>query len=107
DEAEALADRVVIMQAGRVVAEGPPGELGGLRAGASHIVFRLTDGELPAAIAARAVRSGERVELLSTSPVVDLAELCGWAVGAGVELADLQVTRPSLEDVYLELTGAA
>jgi len=109
DEAQALADRVVIVQAGRVVAEGAPGELGGAERAMSRISFTLPPrgAELPASLAARARPRGDRLELATATPVPDLAELCEWAMAAGADLADLQVTRPSLEDVYLELTGSA
>ncbi|MGH9180295.1 MAG: ABC transporter ATP-binding protein [Acidimicrobiales bacterium] len=106
DEAQALADRVVIIQAGRVVAEGPPGDLGGEARSMSRIAFTLAGSSLPAGLASRAVGIADRFELATTEPVADLAELCSWALAAGVELGDLKVSRPSLEDVYLELTGA-
>ena len=107
DEAQALADRVVIVQAGRVVAEGAPGELGGADRFRSRISFGVPADDLPPALAARVSRTGDRLELSTSAPVPDLAELCGWALGAGVDLADLRVTRPSLEDVYLELTSTS
>ncbi len=107
DEAEALADRVVIVQAGRVVAEGAPGDLGGPGQALTQIAFSLPPGtELPAGLAGRVVRTGDRSELATTTPVPDLAELCGWAVASGIDVRDLRVSRPSLEDVYLALTGA-
>ena len=107
DEAQALADRVIIIQAGRIVAQGAPGELGGADRDLTRVAFTLAPGrELPAQIAGRAARHGDRVELATATPVPDLAVLCGWAVEHGVDLGDLRVSRPSLEDVYLELTGA-
>jgi len=109
DEAQALADRVVIVKAGQVVAEGPPDQLGARDQATTRIVFEMVgvpaDQPTPA-VMARAIPVGDHLELSTHNPVVDLAELCGWAVAAQVELRGLQVSRPSLEDVYLELTGA-
>ncbi|MGH9178863.1 MAG: ABC transporter ATP-binding protein [Acidimicrobiales bacterium] len=106
DEAQALADRVVIIASGRIVAEGTPGELGGAGREVTRIAFTLAPGtDLPAQVGGRAARHGDRVELATATPVPDLAVLCGWAVDQRVELGDLRVSRPSLEDVYLELTS--
>ena len=109
DEAQALADRVAIITAGRIVAEGAPDQLGGRADAASEISFILPDGAgdlPPSAVAAldRAPANGA-VRLRSTSPVQLLNELTGWALERGVDLGRLEVRRPSLEDVYLELTG--
>jgi ABC-2 type transport system ATP-binding protein len=109
DEAQALADRVAIITAGRIVAEGAPDQLGGRADAASEISFVLPDGAgdlPPSAVAAldRAPANGA-VRLRSTSPVQLLNELTGWALERGVDLGRLEVRRPSLEDVYLELTG--
>ncbi|MGZ5325462.1 MAG: ABC transporter ATP-binding protein, partial [Solirubrobacterales bacterium] len=106
DEAESLADRAAIIVAGQIVAEGPPAELG-RRAGAdAEISFRLPAGttpeQLPIAVEAGA---GEGLVSFRTAhPVRDLNQLTGWALERGVELTGLEVGRPSLEDVYLELT---
>ena len=109
DEAQALADRVAIIAGGEIVAEGAPDELGGRRDAATMISFRLPEGvtasSLPAELAADAVANGE-VRVRAVSPVQALNRLTGWALSNQVELAGLEVRRPSLEDVYLELTGA-
>jgi ABC-2 type transport system ATP-binding protein len=115
EEAQVLADRVAIIRAGRIVAEGTPAELAAGRARTS-IRFALPAGdvhdaqsagfELPDRLAARAHVHGGRVELTSDEPVRDLAALCTWALARGIELADLEAVRPSLEDVYLELTAS-
>ncbi|MDQ3570230.1 MAG: ABC transporter ATP-binding protein [Actinomycetota bacterium] len=108
EEAEHLADRVAIIKDGRIVAQGRPDELAGGERAATSIRFRLPRGlgagELPAGIAPRAVEGDGGLRIASREPVRDLAELCGWAVGRGIELEDLEAVRPSLEDVYLELT---
>ncbi len=92
DEAQALADRVAIVKDGRVLAIGPPRELS---AGASHyrIAYRNARGEL--------------VERQSQDPTRLLHELTAEALERGERLEELSVGRPSLEDVYLELTADA
>jgi ABC-2 type transport system ATP-binding protein len=84
DEAQALADRVAIVKDGRILAEGPPGDL---VSGAVTYHVRY--------------RGGEH---LTDDPTALLHELTAAALARGERLEDLRVTRPSLEDVYLELT---
>jgi ABC-2 type transport system ATP-binding protein len=111
DEAQHLADRVAIIKDGRIVAQGKPGELAGHDRAATSIRFRLPPGvgsaDLPAGIAQAAVDHDGELRLVSEQPVRHLAELCGWAVGRGIQLDGLEAKRPSLEDVYLELTGSS
>jgi ABC-2 type transport system ATP-binding protein len=111
EEAQALADRVAIIAGGEIVAEGAPGELGGRHNAASEISFRLPEGvgadQLPPEVSAAANVSDGAVTLRSESPVALLSQLTGWAVERGLELPGLEVRRPSLEDVYLQLTGKA
>jgi ABC-2 type transport system ATP-binding protein len=108
DEAQYLADRVAVMALGEIVAEGTPGEIGGREAGRTSIAFRLpvgtTAADLPPPFSGAAAVGG-RIELTSHTPTADLHVLTGWAAQQGIELSGLAVTRPSLEDVYLELTG--
>ena len=105
DEAQHLADRIAIIDQGRIVAEGTPETLGGRADGKSLIRFALPTGttldEMP--LPGSGIRDGV-VEVESESPTRALHELTTWALERGVELERLQVTRPSLEDVYLELT---
>jgi ABC-2 type transport system ATP-binding protein len=109
EEAQHLADRVVILREGRIVAEGAPATLGDQLGQETLIRFRLTDGLTPETIASAIGRrpdiSGNQATLASTEPQRDLHALLDWAEGAGVKLADLEVRRPSLEDVFLEVTG--
>ena len=91
DEAAALSDRVAIVQAGRIVAAGPPAEL----TPASR-TYRVSY-----------TRDGDRIELDTDDPTELLQRLTSEALQRGEVLEDLHVTRPSLEDVYLELTSAA
>ena len=107
EEAQALADRVAIIANGQIVAQGPPGELAGRGDAAALIRFRLPAGiagaDLPEKLGA-AVGNGE-VRLEADDPVPVLHELTSWALERRVPLTELEVRRPSLEDVYLELTA--
>jgi ABC-2 type transport system ATP-binding protein len=105
DEAQYLADRVAVIAKGRIVAEGPPATLGDRHLAKSVIRFRPPAGDLPPEIASIATTANDELELTVTDPTRILHELTSWAVGRGVELEGLEVSRPSLEDVYLELTG--
>ncbi|HET7236282.1 MAG TPA: ABC transporter ATP-binding protein [Actinomycetota bacterium] len=107
DEAQHLAHRVAVIAKGKIVAEGPPATLGDRHVADTVIRFRRPDLELPAAIAARAVVSGDEVELLVPDPTRTLHDLTTWALESGSTLEGLHVTQPTLEDVYLELTGEA
>jgi ABC-2 type transport system ATP-binding protein len=107
DEAENLADRIAVISAGRIVAEGTPETLGGRERMSAHITFTLPDavdaGDLP--LPARIVDGRALVE--SARPLSDVKTLADWALARGADLPDLDVRRPSLEDVYLQLTGSA
>jgi ABC-2 type transport system ATP-binding protein len=92
DEAQALADRVAIVKDGRVLAIGPPRELG---VGAAHYRVAYRDSR------------GELVERETDDPTTLLAELTREALARGERLEELSVARPTLEDVYLELTADA
>jgi ABC-2 type transport system ATP-binding protein len=92
DEAQVLADRVAIVKDGRVLAIGPPRELG---VGAAHyrVAYRGQDGQL--------------IERQSDDPTALLHELTSEALARGERLEEISVGRPTLEDVYLELTADA
>jgi ABC-2 type transport system ATP-binding protein len=111
EEAQALADRVAIITAGRIVATGTPEALGGQNEARTEISFRLpagvSSGDLPAAVETRARIDAGAVSLDADDPVPVLRELTTWATERGVGLPALQVRRPTLEDVYLELTRQA
>jgi len=111
DEAEALADRVAVVVDGRIVAAGTPPELGGRDRDAVVISFRLPHGlahdQLPDLPDAEVHALGAHVELRSATPTRTLARLTGWARERDLELPELEVRRPSLEDVYLRLTRQA
>jgi ABC-2 type transport system ATP-binding protein len=110
EEAERLADRIAVISDGRIVAEGDPRTLGDRHLSGAEITFSLPGevgvGVLPEALAPRAQENGGgRLIVRSTSVTADLHALAGWALERGVELDDLEVRRPTLEDVYLELTA--
>jgi len=89
DEAQALADRVAIVKDGAVIAEGPPGE--------------LTPGS--AAYKVAYDEDGRRIEIETDDPTELLSRLTAEALERGERLENLSVTRPTLEEVYLELTA--
>ncbi|HWF72131.1 MAG TPA: ABC transporter ATP-binding protein [Solirubrobacteraceae bacterium] len=111
EEAERLADRIAVIAAGRIIAEGTPRTLGGRDSSEARITFTPPPGtsaaaELPPLLAERAEpQSDGRVSFPSTSVAADLHALSGWALERGLELADLEVRRATLEDVYLALVA--
>ncbi|MBV9311174.1 MAG: ABC transporter ATP-binding protein [Solirubrobacterales bacterium] len=92
DEAQELADRVAIIKDGRIIVAGAPRELGASGGAAPYRVAYRNGG-------------GRLVEHETDDPTALLNELTGAALGRGERLEGLTVTRPTLEDVYLELTG--
>jgi ABC-2 type transport system ATP-binding protein len=104
DEAQSLAGRVGIIVSGRIVALGSPETLTKTGSLATSISFRLPPGTPVPPPALGATEAGSRYELTPDRPMHILHELTGWAIREGVELEDLRVARPSLEDVYLQLT---
>ena len=108
DEVQELADRVAVIADGRIVAEGAPDALS-QEPRQTSICFRLPAGtevaELPARLRAAAHTRGASIELRTDTPTRVLLELCSWAVERRIELAALQVSGASLEQVYLQLTG--
>jgi ABC-2 type transport system ATP-binding protein len=105
EEAEYLADRVAIIRRGEIVAVGPPGDLVP-REHTTFVRFRPLDGDAAALTAGieNVARDEEGLLTISTStPTALLYELTKRAHERGMELPDLTVTRPSLEDTYLEL----
>lgn len=109
DEAEHLSDRVSILRNGQIVITGPPGELSNEFARTSRLSFRLPDG---AALSARSALSDHTVSVVdglytieTDRPQPVLHTLLDWADAEHLELRDLNVWRPNLEDIFLELTG--
>jgi ABC-2 type transport system ATP-binding protein len=112
DEAERLADRVFVVDAGRVVAAGSPAELTGARGAAEQVRFgarpRLDLTALRSALPAD-VRVSEQSpgDYLVSGPVDPrvLSTVTAWCAAQGVMPEGLTVGRRSLEDVFLDLTG--
>jgi ABC-type multidrug transport system ATPase subunit len=111
DEAQQLADRVAIMRDGEIIALGSPDELGGRDARAAEIRFALPAqtglDELPLMPYERCMIDRGRALVVTHDPVVALQLLTGWAIDHDLALAHLSVSQPTLEDIYLELTGPA
>jgi len=110
DEAEYLADRIAVLAGGRIVAQGTPKTLGGRDRMTATIRFSLPDGladrDLPAGLQPLAEAGPDGATVLrSQTPLAHLQLLAGWALDRGLDLADLDVHRPTLEDVYLTLTA--
>jgi ABC-2 type transport system ATP-binding protein len=103
EEAQRLADRVAVLAEGRLIAIAAPDELGGEET--ALITFRLPYGVDAADLPVAVEGTGPEVTLRTATPTRDLAPLLTWAAARGYELERLTVTRPSLEDVYLELTA--
>jgi ABC-2 type transport system ATP-binding protein len=112
DEAEHLADRIAVLSAGRIVAEGTPQTLGGRDHMTTAISFTLPDHmpaqDLPPGLGPLTEPGpGGSTVVHSRSPLVHLQMLADWALDRGFDLPDLDVHRPTLEEVYLSLTGPA
>jgi ABC-2 type transport system ATP-binding protein len=105
EEAERLADRIVVMAHGEIVAAGTPATRGGRDRAAAIVSFTLPPGAGEPPTGATVDERG-RVVLRTGRPMAELHELTGWALDRELELTDLEVRRPTLEDVYLELTHA-
>ena len=106
DEAQYLADRLAVIARGRIVAEGDPATLAGRDRMQATIRFTLPEGAaLPDALRAVTVVQGRSCEIVSGRVTKDVHDLTDWALSSDVALEDLRVDRPSLEDVYLELTS--
>jgi ABC-2 type transport system ATP-binding protein len=102
DEAEHLADRIVVLARGEIVAEGTPGSLGGRDREAAVIAFTPPK-TLPERFNAQQLNG--RAVIRAERPLPVLRALADWAEQEGVDLPDLEVRRPTLEDVYLQLVA--
>ena len=112
EEAERLCDRVAIIDAGKIIALGSPRELQGKSAEQSGIEIKLArplaNGRVPNLVDAISVvvsEDGRRLKVQSSHPARTLVELVKWIDAHGYELEDVHLKRPTLEDVFIELTG--
>ncbi len=110
DEAQYLADRVAVMRAGEIIAIGRPDELGGRDVRPAEIRFSLPStvapGDLPPLPLVSRSLNGDRIVLQTREAVRAVYLITGWALERDIELRHFSVTQPSLEDIYLELTGS-
>ncbi|MBV8444499.1 MAG: hypothetical protein JOZ92_01135 [Candidatus Dormibacteraeota bacterium] len=104
DEAQALCDRICVVARGEVVASGSPQTLRGGTAALTRIRFSLPGGVDPATLPVKATLDSGAVVVETSAVVATLNAVTSWAMQRDIELHDLEVSRPSLEDVYLELT---
>ena len=111
DEAQALADRVAVIRGGEIIAVGAPDELGGRDMRPAEVRFRLPAthslGDLPDMPADERSLDGDRVLILTRQPVLTAQRITTWAVDGGIELEHFSIAQPTLEDIYLELTGSS
>jgi ABC-2 type transport system ATP-binding protein len=110
DEAQHLADRVAILRDGRIVAEGATAELGERLGRRTTIGFTLpaslTIEEIRVAVGAPVELAGRRATIETDRAQADLHRLLALADERGAELDDLEVRKPSLEDIFLQVTAA-
>ena len=105
DEAQYLANRVAIIAKGEIVVEGPPDTLAGRDQMMARIRYRVpASSPEPPGLGQVPLTDGSW-QITADDPTKALYELTGWALNSGVAFETLDVTRPTLEDVYLELTG--
>jgi ABC-2 type transport system ATP-binding protein len=111
DEAQYLADRVAVMRAGEIIAIGSPDEIGGRDLRPSEIRFVLPAGwslgDVPPVPSRGRSLDGDRVQITTTEPVIAAQQITTWAVEHNIDLEHFSVTQPTLEDIYLELTGSS
>jgi ABC-2 type transport system ATP-binding protein len=110
DEAQFLADRVAVMRGGQIIASGRPDEIGGRDLRPAEIRFLLPDGvglgDVPEVPADRREVEGDRVVIQTREAVRAAQIVTTWSLERGLDLGHFSVTQPTLEDIYLELTGA-
>ena len=110
DEAQYLSNRVAIMNAGEIIATGRPEELGGRDVRPAEIRFVLPHdwslGDVPDVPSLERSIDDDRVLVVTSEPVIATQQITTWAVERGIDLGHFSVSQPTLEDIYLELTGS-
>jgi ABC-2 type transport system ATP-binding protein len=111
EEAERLCDRVAIIDSGEIIASGSPRELQAKSANQAAIEISLAQpwsGELPAwphAVRSTMSEDGRQIKVTSEHPARTLVEMVKWVDSQRIDLEDVHLKRPTLEDVFIELTG--
>lgn len=109
EEAERLADRIAVIAAGQIVAEGTPDSLGSRHLTGAEISFTVPAGarpeQLPVGLGATGIDAGGKARVRCEDPVSAMFSLTRWALENDHELPDLELRRPTLEEVYLHLTS--
>ncbi len=112
EEAERLCDRVAIIDAGKIIAIGTPRELQEKSANQSAIEMTLSQAwrggdlpEWPNATGRTISEDARHIKVTSSRPARTLVEMVKWTDAQGIELDDVRLNRPTLEDVFIELTG--
>jgi len=111
EEAEKLCDRVAIIDEGRIIAKGTPLEISKQTVGHSYIEIHSEQilpsplPEFPSAEKISVAADGKSLVVHSTRPARALVDLVKWLDQHGVELSDVHLKRPNLEDVFIEKTG--
>jgi len=111
DEAQRLADRIAVIAHGEIVAAGSPGSLGSELRPATEISFTVPRGvelsQLPVGIGAATADQQGKLRFSTEDPVSALFSLTRWALEHDHALPDLDLHRPTLEDIYLQLTSSS
>ena len=112
EEAERLCDRVAIVDAGRIIAIGSPRELQEKSASQSAIEVTLSAPfrgdqlpDWPEAIHSTLADDRRHISVSSARPARTIVDMVKWIDSHGYELEDIRLNRPTLEDVFIELTG--
>jgi ABC-2 type transport system ATP-binding protein len=106
DEAQYLATRAAVIAKGTIVAEGTPGTLGGRDHMQTRIRFRVPDGRpAPPDLGSASSLPDGSLEVRTDNATKIVHDLTAWALERGFAFDLLEVSQPSLEDVYIELTG--
>lgn len=107
EEAQFLADRVLLIVNGKIVANAPADKIGGSLRQQNHIAFRLAEKEmatsLPKMLQRQATIEGGSILLQTTDVTGTTSELLDWARQQKIELRELTISRPTLEEIYLAL----
>jgi ABC-2 type transport system ATP-binding protein len=111
EEAERLADRIAVIAKGQILAEGVPGSLGPRSLMTAEIGFTVPSDvgleQLPVGLGVTGIDDNGKVRVRSDDPVSAMFSLTQWALKYDHQLPDLELRRPTLEDVYLHLTSAS